>query len=102
MLVHILALSSMCSTLLCTGRQLTSSFTLGLMLFALTISFNYLLMRKFTPTWSLFALEWSLYKGVKHFSRLLTSPVPITSHTKLVPPVILVLVDVFSKIIFSG
>ena len=60
------------------------SATLGLVLFTLTTrSFHFLLMRKPTPAWPLFALEW-LCKVVKHSSGLLTSEIPITSHTNLV------------------
>ncbi len=66
----------------------TSFATLGLMVFTLTIYLHYLFMRKPSPVWQLFSLEWhsrwSLYKTVKRSSRLLTSPVPITSHTNQV------------------
>ena len=45
-------------------------------------------MRKPTPAWPLFALElsfmWPFCRLVKHSSRLLTSPMPITSLTNLV------------------
>ena len=45
-------------------------------------------MRKPTPAWPLLALEWhsrwSLCKVMKHSSRLLTSQIPITSHTNLI------------------
>ena len=67
----------------------TSSATLGLMLFTLTMwSFYFLFMRKPTPAWPLFALElhnrWPLCKVVKHSSGLLTSDIPIISNINLV------------------
>ena len=63
---------------------------LGLMLFTITIrSFHFLLMRKPIPAWPLFVLEWHsrwpLCKAIQQSSRLLASPIPITSHTNLVP-----------------
>ena len=56
----------------------TSSATLGLMLFTVTIMvFHFLFMRKPSPAWALFVLEWysrwPLCKVVKHSSGLLTS-----------------------------
>ena len=67
----------------------TCTATLGLMLLTLTIwSFHFLFMRNPTHAWPLFALEWysrwPLCKIVKHSSGLLTSDIPITSHTNLV------------------
>ena len=47
--------------------------------------FHVLFMRKPTPAWPLFALEWYSRwphcKIMKHSSRLLSSPITITSHT---------------------
>ena len=62
---------------------------MGLMLFTLTVwSFDFLFMRKPTPAWLLFALilhnRWPLCNVVKHSSRLLTSPILITSDTNLI------------------
>ena len=64
----------------------TSSATLGLMLFTLTMwSFHFLFTRKPIPVWPLFTLErWPLCEVVKHSSGLLTSEIPITSHDNLV------------------
>ena len=85
LLVHILALSLLCKALLCTEPVVT----LGLMLFTLTIwSFYFRFMKKPTPAWPLFALEWHstwpLCKIMKHSSGLLTSEIPITSNMNLV------------------
>ena len=67
----------------------TSSATLGLMLITFIIwSFRFQFMRKPTPAWPLFALEWytkwPLYTVVKHSSGLLTSEIPIISYTNQV------------------
>ena len=66
----------------------TSSVTLGLTLFTITIRvFQFLFIKKPTPVWPLFTIElhskWPLCKVVKHSPRLLTSPIPTTSHTNL-------------------
>ena len=62
----------------------TSSATVRLVVFTFTVrSFHFLFTRKPTPAWLLFALEWwPLCKVVKHSSRLLSSPMPITPAKK--------------------
>ena len=70
--------------------HITSSVILGMMLFTLTIimGLHFLFMRKPTPAWPLFALEWysrwPLCKVMKLSSGLLTAEIPITSHINLI------------------
>ena len=87
----------------------TYSATLRLMMVALTIwYFHVLFMRKRTPGKPLFASElhstWPLCMVVNHSSRLLDSPIPITSHTNLVSLISssLRVIERFHNLLYAG
>ena len=88
LLVHILALSLLCSALLYAQNKFCYSVADAVYCQCKLWSFHFLFMRKPTPDWALFAWEWysrwPLCKVVKHSSGLLTSEIPITSHTNLI------------------